>query len=49
MPLKPVISKKVVPDFWHGKIFTVIGEYFIPLKLRYFFTHNISNQSTEVL
>ena len=44
MPLKLVISKKVVPDFRHGKNIHCDWEIFPPppLKFRHFFTHNIS-------
>ena len=35
-------QNKAVPDFRHGEMFTVIGKYFTQLKLRHFFTPNIS-------
>ena len=42
MPLKPVISKKVVPDFRHGENIHCDTEIFPLFKLRHFLTHNIS-------
>ena len=42
MPLKLVISKKVVPNYQHGENIHCGREIFPPLKLRHFFTPNIS-------
>ena len=37
----------VVPDFRHGENVHCDREIFLPLKLRHFFSHNISNQRTD--